>query len=87
MNLLLNSNINPKSLLGTFTVTAFLMTIISLVLGHIFVLCLPATVLTMLFFGMNLLFYRLNRIDEFGVNLKTGSIEAKDDEKESNDKT
>jgi len=83
MNLLVKSDIEPKSLLATFTVIAFVMTIASLVISHIFYSCLPATVLTILFFALNLLFYRLTKIDEFSVNLKTGAVEARDDDKDT----
>jgi hypothetical protein len=83
MNLLIKSDIDPKSLLGTFTVASFLMAFVSIIISHIFTICLPATVLSILFFALNLLFFRLQRIDEFSVNLKTGAVEARDDEKDT----
>ena len=81
MKLLISSDINPKSLLGTFTVASFLMAFISIIISHIFTICLPATILSILFFALNLLIYRINRIDELNLNLKTGAIEARDEEK------
>ena len=87
MNLLVKSDIEPKSLLGTFTIVSFVMAIISIIMGHIFYSCLPATILTILFFALNLLFFRLHSIDQFKINLKTGDIEAQDDEKDKNDKS
>ena len=86
MKLLASPDLNPKSLLGTFTIFSFVMAVISIILGHIFLVCLPATILTIIFFALNLLFYRMVKIDEFQINLKTGAIEAKDEEKDNNDK-
>ena len=88
MKYLLSEDINPKALLITFTVITFLTALASLVLSHIYLQCLPATILAILFFALNLLFMRLTKIDEFSLNVKTGAIEAvdKEDEQKQNDK-
>lgn len=70
------SNIQSATL--TFAVASFILSIVSIILSHKFLNSIPATILSILLFTLCMFFYRLRRIDEFSVNLKTGEVSAKD---------
>jgi hypothetical protein len=73
--------LNVKSVTVTFVVVSFVLSVVSICLSHKFQSCIPASVMSMMLFALCMLFYRLRKVDEFSINLKTGSIEAKDDNK------
>jgi hypothetical protein len=72
--------LNVKSVTVTFVCISFLLCVVSLCLSHKFLSCLPATGLSILLFALCMLFYRLRKVDEFSLNVKTGEISAKDTE-------
>ncbi len=72
--------IHVKSVSVTILVVSFVLCIISLGLSHVFVQCLPATVLSLLLFAFSYFMYRLRKLDDFSLNLKTGEVSAKDTE-------
>jgi hypothetical protein len=73
--------LNVKSVSVTLLIISFVLCVSSLVASHVLAQCLPASVLSLLLFAFCYFMYRLRRIDEFQVNLKSGEISAKDDEK------
>ncbi len=72
--------VNQKSLTLTLTVVSFLLAVSSIVTSHVYLSCLPASVLSVLLFALCMLFYRLRKLDSFDINLKSGEISAKDTE-------
>jgi hypothetical protein len=73
--------IKEKSVSVTLLVISFLLCVVSLISSHFFAQCIPASVLSLLLFAFSYFMYRLRKVDEFSLNLKTGQIEAKDDDK------
>lgn len=74
--------LNVKSVSVTILIISFVLCLISLALSHVSAQCIPATILSLLLFAFSYFMYRMRKIDDFSLNLKTGSIEAKDESKD-----
>lgn len=72
-------NLNIKSITNTFVIISFILSIASICLSHKFISCLPASCLSISLFALVMLFSRLHNIDSFKLNVKTGDIEASDE--------
>ena len=75
--------LNVKSVSVTLLIVSFLLSVASLALSHVFAQCLPASVLSLLMFAFCYFMYRMRKIDDFSLDLRSGKIEAKDDQKSS----
>ena len=64
-----------------FMYITFIMTVVSVGAAHFFPSMIPATILSIAFWVLSVVFYRMRRLDDLSVNLKTGAIEVKDNEK------
>lgn len=81
MNLFIKDpKINAKSVSVTLLIVSFGLSILSISLSHKFVSCLPASILSLLMFAFCYLMYRLRKVDDFKLNLKTGEVSAEDKE-------
>jgi hypothetical protein len=79
MNLFIRDpKIKEKSVSVTILVISFVLCLSSLVSSHFFAQCLPASVLSLLLFAFSYFMYRMRKIDDFSLNLKTGEVEAKE---------
>lgn len=77
---------NAESVTLTFVAVTFVFTIVSLGLSHYFLSCLPATGMSIALFALTMVFYRMRRLDDVAINLKTGSIEVKQNDNIQNNK-
>ena len=82
MNLFIRDpKLNVKSVCVTFAVVSFILSICSIALSHKFLSCLPGSILSVLLFVLCMVFYRIRRVDELSLNLKSGEVEIKDSDK------
>lgn len=79
MNLFIRDpKLNVKSVSVTILIISFVLCLVSIISSHFLAQCLPASILSLLLFAFSYFMYRMRKIDDFSLNLKTGEIQAKD---------
>ncbi len=78
MNFLLDPKLKTRSVTVTFNVASFVLAVSSIVSCHFFPGVLPATTSAIVLFVICMVFYRIRKIDDLKLNVKTGDIEIKD---------